>query len=350
LRLNPHALKEADMNTQSQAVSSAGVQCGEERVYALNKLKKSPRNVRKVEHTQADIEARAASIKAKGVLQMPVVEPELRADGSETGYGLVTIGECRRLALRLLAKRKVISKTTPIRCLVDTVNDPQEISLDENVSRSANQIEAAYGANNAILDNCHVRVAFSTNDERTARRISDSLGTATELRAMKNYAGHRLSPWLGHLMVSRQETARPLLTPGEVMQLPPDEEVIQVSGSAPIRALKVRYYLDLRLAGRVAAPPSVSTRLTGPPDDWTLIVSVGVGARAAALEPVDEGGHRIEPELGGNDQNAIRPPEPEADVDLDGEGDEVQQAADLQRRFKAVARQAALDPDDGIAL
>lgn len=125
------------MNTHSQAVSSAGVQCGEERVYALNKLKKSPRNVRKVPHTEAEIEARAASIKTKGVLQMPVVEPELRADGSETGYGLVTIGEGRRLALRLLAKRKVISKTTPIRCLVDTVNDPQEISLDENVSRSA---------------------------------------------------------------------------------------------------------------------------------------------------------------------------------------------------------------------
>jgi ParB family chromosome partitioning protein len=125
------------MNTHSQAVSSAGVQFGEERVYALNKLKKSPRNVRKVPHTEAEIEARAASINTKGVLQMPVVEPELRADGSETGYALVTIGEGRRLALRLLAKRKVISKTTPIRCLVDTVNDPQEISLDENVSRSA---------------------------------------------------------------------------------------------------------------------------------------------------------------------------------------------------------------------
>jgi hypothetical protein len=30
---------------------------------------------------------------------------------------------------------------------------------------------------------------------------------------MKNYAWHRLSPWFGHLMVSRQETSRPLLTP-----------------------------------------------------------------------------------------------------------------------------------------
>jgi len=125
------------MNTHSQAVSSAGVQCGEERVYALNKLKKSPRNVRKVPHTEADIEARAASIQAKGLISPLVVEPELRADGSETGYGLVTAGEGRRLALRLLAKRKVIGKTTPVRCLVDTVNDPQEISLDENVSRSS---------------------------------------------------------------------------------------------------------------------------------------------------------------------------------------------------------------------
>ena len=56
------------------------------------------------------------------------------------------------------------------------------------------EIEKAYGQNNSILDNCHVRVSFATNDERTAKRVSDALGTATEMRAMKNYAGHRLSP------------------------------------------------------------------------------------------------------------------------------------------------------------
>jgi type IV secretion system protein VirD4 len=88
------------------------------------------------------------------------------------------------------------------------------------IAQSLNQIEKAYGQNNAILDNCHVRVCFATNDERTARRVSESLGTATELRAMKNYAGHCLSPWLGHLMVSRTETARALLTQGEIMHFP----------------------------------------------------------------------------------------------------------------------------------
>jgi type IV secretion system protein VirD4 len=47
------------------------------------------------------------------------------------------------------------------------------------IAQSLNQISKAYGENNAILDNCHVRIAFSSNDERTAKRISDSLGTAT---------------------------------------------------------------------------------------------------------------------------------------------------------------------------
>ncbi len=102
------------------------------------------------------------------------------------------------------------------------------------IAQSLNQIEKAYGQNNSILDNCHVRVSFATNDDRTAKRVSDALGTATEVRAMKNYAGSRLSPWLGHLMVSRSDTARPLLTPGEVMQLPPTDEIVMVAGTPPI--------------------------------------------------------------------------------------------------------------------
>jgi type IV secretion system protein VirD4 len=126
------------------------------------------------------------------------------------------------------------------------------------IAQSLNQIEKAYGEHNSILDNCHVRVAFATNDERTARRISDALGTATEQRSMRNYAGHRLAPWLAHVMVSRQETARPLLTPGEVMQLPPSDELVLISGLAPIRAQKLRYYEDRNFIARIAPPPALA--------------------------------------------------------------------------------------------
>jgi type IV secretion system protein VirD4 len=126
------------------------------------------------------------------------------------------------------------------------------------ITQSLNQIEKAYGEHNSILDNCHVRVAFATNDERTAKRISDALGTATEQRAMRNYAGHRLAPWLAHVMVSRQETSRPLLTPGEVMQLPSSDALVLVSGTPPIRAKKLRYYEDGRFTARLIAPPALS--------------------------------------------------------------------------------------------
>lgn len=218
------------------------------------------------------------------------------------------------------------------------------------IAQSLNQIAKAYGGNNSILDNCHVRVAFATNDERTARRISDSLGTATEMRAMKNYAGHRLSPWLGHLMVSRQETARPLLTPGEVMQLPADEALVQVSGLPPIRATKVRYFLDRELSGRVAKPPAKLGALPqGPSSDWTAAIATEVARTPAAGEEADEGGHRLAPEF----EPPVRPPTepvpPENWLDLDPDGDEATQA-EQQRRFRVVARQAALDPDDGIPL
>ncbi|WP_213977665.1 TraM recognition domain-containing protein, partial [Serratia marcescens] len=81
------------------------------------------------------------------------------------------------------------------------------------IAQSLNQIDKAYRQNHSILDNCHVLVTIATDDERTAKRSSETLGTATDLRSQRNYAGHRLAPWLGHLMVSRQETARPLGTP-----------------------------------------------------------------------------------------------------------------------------------------
>ena len=175
------------------------------------------------------------------------------------------------------------------------------------IAQSLNQIDKAYGQNHSILDNCHVRVTFATNDERTAKRISETLGTATELRAQRNYAGHRLAPWLGHLMVSRQETARPLLTPGEVMQLPPDESVVMVSSVAPIKAKKLRYYADANFKRRVLPPPTLAAGqyADAPPsrlDDWSdlAIPTVPVApATASADDPggADDGGLRRQPEL-----------------------------------------------------
>ncbi|MEZ0241737.1 MAG: type IV secretory system conjugative DNA transfer family protein, partial [Sphingomonas sp.] len=187
------------------------------------------------------------------------------------------------------------------------------------------------------------------------KRISDALGTATEMRAMKNYAGHRLSPWLGHLMVSRTETARALLTPGEVMQLPSDEEIVMVAGVRPIRARKVRYYADPRLSSRVQAPPAADSAMPLCHNDWT---DLAVSQRPAAAQPghgsgddTANGGIRREPDLP-REQEVVPPPAPalsEFEFDDQG-GDETIAARRLDDRMRGSARQASLDPDDGVVL
>ena len=58
----------------------------------LNKLKKSPKNARKVPHGEAAIEALAASIGHKGLIQNLVIEPEMKGD-KPTGAYFVTAGE-----------------------------------------------------------------------------------------------------------------------------------------------------------------------------------------------------------------------------------------------------------------
>ncbi|MGH7121849.1 MAG: type IV secretory system conjugative DNA transfer family protein, partial [Acetobacteraceae bacterium] len=225
------------------------------------------------------------------------------------------------------------------------------------IAQSLNQIEKAYGQNNSILDNCHVRVSFATNDERTAKRVSDALGTATEMRAMKNYAGSRLSPWLGHLMVSRQETARPLLTPGEVMQLPADDELLLMSGCAPIRAKKARYFEDPEMTARILPPPTLTNpgpRPTNEPHipsdgDWTSTV---VAPAISDTEDPANAGIRREPELPEHEEIVPEPAKPAHEFEpMDDEpDDEAQRQRIMQRTFGTVARQVSLDPGDDMQM
>ncbi|WP_273728926.1 ParB N-terminal domain-containing protein [Brucella gallinifaecis] len=154
----PEPVPDPDMTVEAETVAdTASVEAepgtGTEIFIPLNKLKKSPRNARKTPHSQDHIEALAASIAAKGILQNLVVEPEANEAGETTGFYFVTIGEGRRLAQLLRAKRKEIKKTEAIRCVLDTANDPQEISLDENVTRANMHPADEFEAFRELADN-----------------------------------------------------------------------------------------------------------------------------------------------------------------------------------------------------
>ena len=164
----------------------------------------------------------------------------------------------------------------------------------------------------------------------------------------------------------RQETARHLLTPGEVMQLPPTDELVLVSGIPPIRAHKARYYEDRRLKSRILPPPALIGGRAGTPgdrpaaqaDDWTTLPNPAPVAPASGrpvagsmmeADPAN-GGIRREPGL--PEHEAIVPEQPARSSEfalLEEEPDD-DVVPTKAMSFRAVARQAALDPDDGLGL
>lgn len=206
------------------------------------------------------------------------------------------------------------------------------------IAQSLNQIEKAYGPNHSILDNCHVRVAFATNDERTAKRFSDALGTKTELRSQKNYTGHRLAPWLSHMMVARQETQRPLLTPGEIMQMPPKEQVVMVSGMAPIQCSKLRYYSDQNFKQRLLPAPELQDvsplKLSG-------VQSANAESATQNAESSENGGHELVPELTFEQDQASDVNLSERDTSIDDGPD-----AQIDQSLETIRKAAALDRAD----
>ncbi len=213
------------------------------------------------------------------------------------------------------------------------------------IAQSLNQIEKAYGPNNSILDNCHVRIAFATNDERTARRVSDALGTTTELRSQKNYTGHRLAPWLSHMMVSRQETQRALVTPGEVMQLASTDEIVMVSGAPPVLAKKLRYFEDGNFTRRVLPPASVEWTGDASAATWTTCVAAPVATEAAEPFPGETDGLALkrtrEPEHEITAEAHRAEPEPELSPDPEDGADPSD-----DRNLETVRRAVAADHGD----
>ena len=162
-------------------------------------------------------------------------------------------------------------------------------------------------------------------------------------------------------MVSRTETARALLTQGEIMQLPDTDEIVMLAGAHPISAKKARYYADPRLKKRVERPPVTeqsanSTRS----DDWDEVIArpnappdpVAAPDEEEMNEAAGEGGIRREPGLPEHEDvlPSRSPPPNEFDFTERRDDDAAVRNRQIADRMRANARRAALDPGDGIDL
>jgi type IV secretion system protein VirD4 len=142
------------------------------------------------------------------------------------------------------------------------------------------QLHGAYGREESILSNCHLRVAYAPNKVETAEWLSKMTGTATVIKRQVSVSGKRLGTVLGQASESYQEVQRPLLTPDECMRLPgprkdaegrildPGDMLIFAAGHAPIYGTQILYFRDPVFSARARLPaPRHSDRLRIPPFD-----------------------------------------------------------------------------------
>jgi type IV secretion system protein VirD4 len=111
----------------------------------------------------------------------------------------------------------------------------------------------------SFLGMSKVKVTFTQGDYQTAEVISKFLGTYGALT--ESYNERSGFPWAPRSR-SVSQTSRALLLPQEILQLPPDEEIILMEGLPPIRARKIRYFDEAVFKNRIR--PSVAIPLITP--------------------------------------------------------------------------------------
>ena len=132
------------------------------------------------------------------------------------------------------------------------------------IVQDLSQLQQAYGRDESIMSNCHVRVAFAPNKIETAKTISDMLGKQTVIQGSRSRSGTRGSSSVSD---SLSGTARALMTPEEVMAMPgaqkgrggevvkPGEMLVLVAGFPAIRCTQRLYFKDSELLGRARIRP-----------------------------------------------------------------------------------------------
>lgn len=121
------------------------------------------------------------------------------------------------------------------------------------VVQSFNDLMQNYGGHQSLVDNCALTVAFASNDTATQSRVSQMTGAAVEFR--EGYSQSQNPTDRQRRTVSLNEHVRPLLQPGDVRQLPGDEQLVFATGFKPFRTQKVRYFEERLFKQRLLKAP-----------------------------------------------------------------------------------------------
>jgi len=162
------------------------------------------------------------------------------------------------------------------------------------IVQDTKQLNSVYGADNALMANCHVRIAYAPNLPETADYLSKLTGTTTvvskKVSISRGKGGRSRS-------TSIAETSRPLLTTDECLRLPgptknsegqvtaPGDMLIFTAGQSPIYGRQILYFIDPVFSARAKiAAPAVSDSLYTPSRQEQPPVSLSPTITAAEYE------------------------------------------------------------------
>jgi len=124
------------------------------------------------------------------------------------------------------------------------------------------QLRATYGTRlDSILANATVLQAFGTNDVQTAEYLSRRSGQTTVLSASENRSTGQsfnrpiLSTRQSSEAHSSTESARPLLTPDEILRLDSSKQLLFLSGADPLLVDRANYLRDTLFRGTYSPNP-----------------------------------------------------------------------------------------------
>jgi type IV secretion system protein VirD4 len=122
------------------------------------------------------------------------------------------------------------------------------------ILQDMSQLKDLYGARaNTFVANAGVLQTFGVNDFETAKWLSQMIGRETTgYRTESHKPGDAPS-------TSYNVTARDLMTPDEIMQIPPHVQLLRVQGKPVIIARKLRYFADKEFDGLYPPPDAQPT-------------------------------------------------------------------------------------------
>ncbi|HVK54214.1 MAG TPA: type IV secretory system conjugative DNA transfer family protein [Burkholderiales bacterium] len=144
------------------------------------------------------------------------------------------------------------------------------------IIQDISQLHTAYGKDESIFSNCHLRIAYAPNKVETAEMLSKMTGSTTIVKQNNSYSGSTFGI-LSQVSVSTAETQRSLLTADEVMRLPgarkdaqgnvveAGDMLIFMAGQTPIYGKQILYFMDPVFSQRAKVQcPSSSDRIRNP--------------------------------------------------------------------------------------